>query len=150
MCHPVILHCFTLTDGAIADALTELLQYYGIQGFQYWDQEEEPVAPVSLARLPPNAKLGPTLRKAVHAHPEIAHRALAMQLGLNYENIQASVVDEPVIDRREPEVTTGGEKTVLSHSRKRRREETTEAEGTSAAEQLTMPAPRRSRRKTTR
>ncbi|KAL8885958.1 MAG: hypothetical protein Q9215_006259 [Flavoplaca cf. flavocitrina] len=139
-----------LKDRSNSDALTELLQYYGIQGYQYWDQEEKPVAPVSLARLAPNANLPPMLRKAVHAHPEIAHRALAMQLGLNYENIQASMEGEPVVDRREPEVITGDENTVLSRGRKRRREEASEAEGTSAAEQTTGPAPRRSRRKATR
>ncbi|KAL8844183.1 MAG: hypothetical protein Q9198_011422, partial [Flavoplaca austrocitrina] len=119
-------------------------------GFQYWDQEEKPVAPVSLARLTLKANLLPMLRKAVHAHPEIAHRALAMKLGLNYENIQASMEVESVVDRSEPEVTTGDENTVVSQGRKRRRQEATEAEGTSAAEQTTVPVPRRTRRKATR
>ena len=139
-----------LADQATGDALTELLQYYGIQGFQYWDQEEEPVAPVSLARLNPKANLPPMLRQAVHAHPEIAHRALAMQLGLNYEKIQASMGGEPVVDRREPEVTADDGNTVRSQGQKRQREEATEAEGTSAAQERTGPVPRRTRRKTTR
>ncbi|KAL9024679.1 MAG: hypothetical protein Q9180_007838, partial [Flavoplaca navasiana] len=67
------------------------------------------------------ANLPPMLRKAVHGHPELAHRALAMQLGLNYEKIQASMEGEPVVDRLEPEIT-GDEKTVPSQGRKRRRQ----------------------------
>ncbi|KAL8863795.1 MAG: hypothetical protein Q9198_010330, partial [Flavoplaca austrocitrina] len=58
-----------LKDRSNSDALTELLQHYGIQGYQYWDQEEKLVAPVSLARLTPKTDLPPMLRKAVHAHP---------------------------------------------------------------------------------
>ncbi|KAL9024547.1 MAG: hypothetical protein Q9180_007866, partial [Flavoplaca navasiana] len=139
-----------LKDRSKLDALTELLQYYGIQGFQYWDQEEKPVARISLTRLIFEAHLPPMLRKAVHAHPEIAHRALASQIGLNYEKIQASMEGEPAVDRREPEVTTGDENTVPIQSRKRRRVEATEAEGTSAAQESTNPVPRRTRKKTAR
>ncbi|KAL8669948.1 MAG: hypothetical protein Q9168_005482 [Polycauliona sp. 1 TL-2023] len=96
---------WNLKDRSKSDALTVLLQYYDVEGYQSWDQEDSPGTPISSARPTVNVCLWPptTLRSAVHDHPEIAHRALALELGLDYDKVQVCMEAKLVSARLEME-----------------------------------------------
>lgn len=135
------------------DPLTELLQYYKVQGYEHWEQEEDAVVSAGPARLTGHVHLWPMLRSAVRSHPEIAHRALAMELGLDYDRIQANMENKSTIQQIGAAPTQNDESRVPDQGRKRRRVDATEVmepERISTARKSSEPVARRTRRKITR
>ncbi|KAL8991523.1 MAG: hypothetical protein Q9169_007849 [Polycauliona sp. 2 TL-2023] len=132
---------------AADDVLAELLQCYQISGYQDWDQEFRDVVSVSSDSLTANRSTWHLLRSAVKKHPDIAHRALAMELGLDYDRMRTSMEGNSVSGRIEPIVTPSDAPIVQSQDRKRRREDSTE---NAEAEEILSAHLRRSKRKITR
>ena len=134
----------------IGDTLTHLLQYYHVQGHQLGGDPHTPIKTASRAPGPTRAREHdshlPALRVAVDSHPERAHRALAMELGLDYDKVQANM--EPVREERPSTIMSDGQP---SQSRKRRRGDSatdTPAQETSPGPESSRPALRSTRRKT--
>lgn len=106
-------------------------------------------APVTgVVRMQPRVSILLALRVAVNSYPEIAHQALAMELGLDYDKIQANLERPSVVDRTESGPSTS---TVPSQGCKRERESSLEAEeasSTSIVPTSSQAATRRTRIKT--
>ncbi|KAI4254873.1 MAG: hypothetical protein L6R42_007003 [Xanthoria sp. 1 TBL-2021] len=144
---------WSLKKPSNSDTSTELLQYYQVQGYEHWEQEEDAVVSAGPARLTGHAYLWPMLRSAVRSHPEIAHRALAMELGLDYDRIQANMENKSTIQQIGAAPTQSDESRVPDQGRKRRRVDATEVvepERTSTTRKSSEPVARRTRRKITR
>ncbi|KAI4254078.1 MAG: hypothetical protein L6R42_007334 [Xanthoria sp. 1 TBL-2021] len=144
---------WSLKKPSNSDTLTELLQYYQVQGYENWEQEEDAVVSIGPARLTGHAHLWPMLRSAVRSHPEIAHRALAMELGLDYDRIQANMENKSAVQQIGAAPTQSDESRVPEQDRKRRRVDATEfmePERTTTARKSSELVARRTRRKITR
>ena len=130
------------------ETLTELLLFYEVRGFQQWGQQSETAGVVSQAPTTGVVRMQPrvvVLRAAIDSYPEIAHQALAMALGLDYDKIQANVEGASVVDRTESGPSTS---TVPSQGCKREREssvEAGEASSTSIVPTSSQPATRHTR-----
>ena len=73
--------------------LIYLIQFYNIQGYEEWGMETDSLegnndSDNSSERSSKSSRLPISLETAIQSHPEIAHRALAAQLGLVYDGIQ--------------------------------------------------------------
>ena len=73
--------------------LTYLLQFYQVQGYEEWGKDddsygEDSDSDESVVKIPFGFRIPITLELAVRSNPEIAHRALAAQLGLAYDEIE--------------------------------------------------------------
>ncbi|KAL8876006.1 MAG: hypothetical protein Q9198_005726 [Flavoplaca austrocitrina] len=84
----------------VGDTLTELVRSYEVQGYQQWgnqgNTETRETRETRTVRTSGPVRvrrdyLSPALRNAVQSHPDIAHRALAVELGLDYDKIQVNV-----------------------------------------------------------
>ncbi|KAL8922377.1 MAG: hypothetical protein Q9208_005230 [Pyrenodesmia sp. 3 TL-2023] len=81
---------------ATAKILVKLLQYYKVQGFEEWGRQHD------------SAVERPGLAAAIHSHPDITHQALAMELGLPYDKIQANMTRDPLSDQAGAAAPTTG------------------------------------------
>jgi len=76
------------------DRLIQLLRFYSIQGYEEWGMDADSFegdsdSDRSTADSSESLRFPVRLEVAVRAHPVIAHRALASQLGLAYDGIQS-------------------------------------------------------------
>ncbi|KAI4218959.1 MAG: hypothetical protein LQ349_008509 [Xanthoria aureola] len=109
------------------ETLTGLLLFCEVRGYQQWGQQSETAGVVSQAPVTGVVRMQPravALRAAIDSYPEIAHQALAMELGLDYDKIQANLERASVVDRTESGPSTS---TVPSQGCKRERESSMEA-----------------------
>ncbi|KAL8634900.1 MAG: hypothetical protein Q9226_009416 [Calogaya cf. arnoldii] len=135
---------------AVGDILTELLQHFQVLGYEHWGEEEDAVVSASPAEMTGDAYLWPVLRSAVRSHPVSAHQALAVELGLDYDKIEAN---ESTPTRHGAVPTRSGEENIRTPGRKRPRVDSTEAVETERASTTlnsSKPNVRRTRRKITR
>ncbi|KAL8883783.1 MAG: hypothetical protein Q9192_007003, partial [Flavoplaca navasiana] len=119
-----------LKEPSKRDTLTELVRSYKVQGYHQWGnqgntetRETRTVRTTGVVRVRRDY-ISPALRNAVHSHPEIAHRALAVELGLDYDKIQVNMERESTTDVHN----------ASSHGRKRRADSVDAAEPSDAAE----------------
>ncbi|KAL9002251.1 MAG: hypothetical protein Q9188_004807 [Gyalolechia gomerana] len=111
------------------DDLIHLLYYYDIRGYQDWGLEGEEVQDNGGWIWPDKyGNKSPSLKAAARLFPDVAHRALAAELGLDYDKIQACI-ERP--QEREPartsELLGETQSHQPSHRRKRPRAESTSA-----------------------
>ncbi|KAL8680045.1 MAG: hypothetical protein Q9186_003725 [Xanthomendoza sp. 1 TL-2023] len=117
--------------------MTELLSFYKVQGVSLWGTDNGSADTATGSTwLNESAPKWSTLSAAVTAYPEMAHRALAMELGLDYEKIQASIEQALTMDRDDLTTSSPEQNSSLGQGRKRRRVEpveTASSSGTSTA-----------------
>ncbi len=75
------------------DRLIHLIRFYKIQGYEEWGRDADSLEgdsdpDGSSEDSSQSSRLPISLEVAVRSYPEIAHRALAAQLGLAYDEIQ--------------------------------------------------------------
>ena len=120
------------------DALTKLLQYYDVRGEQQWGYKTNTETVVRTkvrtkvrtggqARVARPDEIRAMMRAAIDSHPEIAHRALAMELGLDYDKIQANMERDSTSTQTEAGPSARDLPGVPSQGRKRRRVDAAEA-----------------------
>ncbi|KAL9012073.1 MAG: hypothetical protein Q9173_003130 [Seirophora scorigena] len=141
------------------EILVKLLQYYKVQGFEEWGIQRGGAAKAcswswgngSTGERRGNIGSGvtPELTAAVHSHPDIAHRALALELGLSYDVIQANLEDDTASEQPGAAAPTTDAGSGPSQARKRRRSSTDLLDSPRMSEipEFTEPVPRRTRRK---
>ncbi|KAL8760715.1 MAG: hypothetical protein Q9184_003117 [Pyrenodesmia sp. 2 TL-2023] len=137
-----------LKDLSQSETLVKLLQYYKVQGYEKWKSQHESAAEASRW-----SGENPGLAAAVQSHPDIAHRALAMELGLSYDTIRVSMKGNSSLHQARAPAPTTGASSPPSQSRKRRRAEPTESTHSprmSTIPEFTQPVARRTRRKSAR
>ncbi|KAL8852339.1 MAG: hypothetical protein Q9221_002835 [Calogaya cf. arnoldii] len=129
--------------------IAQLLYYYKVQGYRYWGAVDS-VAEALLSSYA-NTCDKPELTAAVHSYPDFAHRALALELGLPYNKIQANMKLNSTSDHAgAAALAAGGASSPPSQDRKRRRADTPESADSppmSTIPEYTQPAARRNRRK---
>lgn len=113
-----------LKDPSQIHRLIHLLRFYNIQGYEEWDMDVGSIdggefvdSDDSSGLSSRSSKLPVPLETAVQSNPEIAHRALAAQLGLVYDGVQK------FMDRAQELNTIQAEE-----NRKRRQNEETSAD----------------------
>ncbi|KAL9623702.1 MAG: hypothetical protein Q9204_007929, partial [Flavoplaca sp. TL-2023a] len=125
----------------VGDTLTELVRSYNVQGYHHWGnqgntetretRETRTVRTSGLVRVRRDY-ISPALRAAVQSHPDIAHRALAVELGLDYDKIQVNMERDSTTDSY---ITS-------SHGRKRRADSVDDTEPSDMAESSQQAARR--------
>ncbi|KAL8814378.1 MAG: hypothetical protein Q9223_006388, partial [Gallowayella weberi] len=117
--------------------LTELLSFYKVQGDSLLETGNSIAdAATGTTWLSENGSKWSTLSAVVTSYPEKAHRALATELGLDYEKIQASMERAHATDQNEATTPSSEQDTSVSQGCKRRSGEslnTTDSSGTSIA-----------------
>ncbi|KAI4091143.1 MAG: hypothetical protein LQ344_004256 [Seirophora lacunosa] len=143
-------------DGGI---LVKLLEYYNVQGFEEWGIQRGRATNVcswSWGNGSSDERLGnirtgvtPDLTAAVSSHPDIAHRALALELGLAYDVIQANLEDNSASEQPGATAPTTDAGSGPSQARKRRRNSTDLRDSPRMSEipEFIESVPRRTRRK---
>ncbi|KAL9025658.1 MAG: hypothetical protein Q9180_007622, partial [Flavoplaca navasiana] len=112
------------------DTLTEFVRSYKVQGYHHWgNQSNTETQETGTARTSGLVRvrrdwISPALRVAVQSHPEIAHRAFAVELGLDYDKIRVNMERDSSTDAH----------STWSPGRKRRAESVNAAEPSDVAE----------------
>ena len=117
----------------IGNVLRELLQFYKVRGFEQWPKDQDD-------------------QGRVQAFQDLAHQALAIELGLSYDAIQAKMERKRTLEHVEP-APTAGPSGNSSQGTKRRRVtslESADAPRTPSAAVPTQPVARRTRAKRTK
>ncbi|KAL8977232.1 MAG: hypothetical protein Q9205_006921 [Flavoplaca limonia] len=137
-----------LKEPSKRDTLTEFVRSYKVQGYQQWGNqgntetretcETRTVRTSGLVRVRRDY-ISPALRAAVQSHPDIAHRALAVELGLDYDKIRVNM-ERDSLPEAGPSTTES--QSYSGHGRKRRADSVDAAEPSDMAESSQQAARR--------